>query len=822
MKLSLTAPLAAAVFAASANLSAHAATGDAPAAPPSAARPIALMGFGTDVKTMREDVVARCRYRAETFVDKWVAPTNYGSYSVLYFGEKLRGEAQGMNWRGGEAREAAERFLDGGGTVIVAGAGAMTELFGKPDRKKPDPLRDRVVFIPTSLGRLKSNYAKAGKPLSFADDAGNDVLTEEGRKVKAVEEEFVAAFGKAIGIETLPEGEKWEATPLGEPGDLVLPRSFPNRPKLGGPLPRPDGLALFDGTRRAVIALGDCGEAIRPLAEELAWHLGRMCGEEFDIEDGEPEGGPALVYRSLKCPDGFPRGCSAYFRIWREGDKVFLGGEDSGRSRATTYVLEALGCRYLWPGPTGKVIPRKDRVVLPEIAVEDATPFVVRRVRLYGRTELVDRPGNRDFWKWHGLNDVSFMTETRPGKDDGYEWGHYFGDYYPKYRESHPEFFALQPDGTRILHLGTHTERPTFCLSNPGLAEVTAERKIAELKANPSKKAVSLCLPDGATSSWCLCEECRRLDPVNAAPGGITVFFPKRRRISYVALTDRVFTFMNRVAEKVAAEFPDRLLSTYAYSGYTAPPVRTRPHPNLLILSVAGGYTSTNGFGAVERNLAAWASFGNKVLWRPNAHAGFGVAAPDNFARLIFDDISLLGENGVFGVDYDTMRSDWAFKPLSLYMTARAHYNPDRLDFDTLANDYCRAAFGPAAAEVRAYFDDVERACRAAAAANADDKTPALDWTQREKRKSRLLEHLDFDALDARLARAREAAAGDEAALGRIARLQFGNDSGRFTARTRLGIPSKPTAEETEAFKKMSEAYRARDPITPADVAAAE
>ena len=777
-----------------------------------AGKPVALMGFGTDVKAMKADVTDRCRYVSQMFADKWVEPSEYGKYSVLYFGEKLRGEAKGKDWREGEARAAAEKFVAGGGTVIVAGRSAMNELFGKPSKKKPDALREKVVYIDRSLGRMKANFAKAKKPLSFPDDAGNDILTDEGREVKALEDLFIAAFAKAKDIEILPEGEKWEATPLGAPGSLKLPTAFAKRPKLGKPAARKDGLVLFGDGRKAVVALGDCGESVRMLADELAWHLEKMCGEKFEIVAGEPANGPALVYRTLKCPAGFPRGEAAYFKIWREGDKIVLGGEDTGKSRATTYVLEALGCRYIWPGATGKVIPKKTRVVLPEIAVEDATPLVIRRVRLYGWPEHPDRPGNRDFWRWHGMNDMKFMTTDKPGDADGYQWGHYYGDYYPKYRKSKPKLFALQPDGTRDLHLGSHTERPTFCLSNPELVEITAKRKIEEFAKNPSKKALSLCLPDGATSSWCLCEECRKMDPVNAAKGGVTVFFPQRRSVPYVAMTDRVFEYMNRVADKVAREFPDKLLSTYAYSCYTAAPVKVAPHRNLLILSVAGNYANAANFGSVERNLAAWASFGNKVMWRPNAHGGFRVNAPDNFARRMFADVSLLVENGVFGVDYDTMYCDWATKPFVYYVTTKAHFNPDRLDFESFAEDYCRTGFGAAAGDVRAYFDEIEKADEAAAKANAEDKEPALGWVQRSRRQSRLLEHLDFDALDARLAKARASAAGDEAVLERIGRLQFGNDIGRFTARKRLAKPSKPTPEEDEAFRKMAEEYLARDP----------
>lgn len=775
-------------------------------------KPVALMGFGTDVKAMKAEVTDQSRYESELLIDKWVNPVDYGKYSVLYFGEKLRGEAHGKNWRGKEEQAAVGKFLAAGGTVIVAGQSAMNDLFGKPSRKNPHPLRDKVIYIPQSYGRMLANFSKANKPLSFPDDAGNDILTAEGREAKALQDRFIAAFASAKGIAMMPEGEKWENVPLGAAGNLKPPTVFKKRPKLGKAKVLGDGIVLLDGASKAVIVVPPEEAECMKLAEELKWHLEQMSGVKFDIVDSVPEKGSAIIYRTLACPKGFSRGESAYFKIWRESDHVILAGEDTGKSRATTYVLEALGCRYIWPGATGKVIPKKAKIVLPDIAVEDATPLVIRRARLYRLPEYVDHPGNRDFWRWHGMNDMKFMTSDKPGESDGYQWGHYYKDYYPKYRKTKPGLFALQPDGTRNLHLGSHLERPTFCLSNPELVDITAQCKIAEFNAAPHKKALSLCLPDGGSSSWCLCEECRKMDPVNAAKGSVTVYFPKRKALPYVAFTDRVFAYMNKVAEKVAAVHPDKLLSTYAYSCYTAAPVSVRPHPNLLILSVAGNYANSANDGMVERNLSAWQSFGNKVLWRPNAHGGFRVTAPDNFARRMFADISLLVENDIFGVDYDTMYSDWSTKSFTYYITTKAHFNPDRLDFETFADDYCRRGFGAAAKDVREFYDLGERASTAAAQLNAADKMVAVNWAQRVKRQNRLLETLDFDALDACLACARTAAAGDDAVLKRIARLQFGTDLGRFTARLRVSRPSAPTAEERAAFRKRVDEYLAQDP----------
>ena len=773
-------------------------------------RPAAICGFTTDVRGIEGEVMKPGRYVYEAFPDKWIEPKDFGKYAVVYYGEKIDGAAKGKNWKDEESRAAITKYLDEGGTVIVAGDYCLRLLMGFENKKKTDPLRARIIHMRKLIGRMKANFSKEGKRLGYADDAGNFVLTPEGQEVQQVAGEYRALFASVKGLATHPVEGKWEAKPLGSAGNLKLPEKFQKRPQLGKPVERPDGLVLLDGNVKAVIALGDCtgSKPVRALANELAWHLEQMSGEKFEVVKGEPKKGPALVYRTVRRPAGFPRGNAAYFKIWREGDKVYFGGEDTGKSRATTYILEALGCRYIWPGATGKIIPKKKRIVLPEIAVEDATSFVIRNMRLYGAPEWRDRPENRDFYRWHGLNDKKMLNEDCPGMAFGYDWGHYYGDYYPKYYKTHREWFALQPDGTRTLHLGSHPERPTFCLSNRGLVEVTAERLKEKFRKAPNAKCLSICLPDGATSTQCLCEECRKMDPVNATKANITVFFPERRRVPYVAATDRVFEFMNRVADEVAKEFPDKLLSCYVYGSYMVPPVKTVPRKNLLLLSVAGYYASYGRGDEVERNMAAWASFGNTLLWRPNAHCGFGVASPDNISRRMFNDISLMGENGIFGVDYDTMSSEWATKPLTYYMVCRAHYNPDRLDYDSLFEDWCKAGFGAAWKGAHAYCRLVEAACDKAAKENASSPS-AINWRQRLERSCRLMLATDYDKLDKCVAYMKEKAAGDEDVLFRVGRLEFAVGLGRRMKKIKMG---EATAEEKDEARKFIAEYLAKDP----------
>lgn len=128
-----------------------------------------------------------------------------------------------------------------------------------------------------------------------------------------------------------------------------------------------------------------------------------------------------------------------------------------------------------------------------------------------------------------------------------------------------------------------------------------------------------------------MCEKCRRLDPVNGAPTIVNLYELPQGRESrpYVAYTDRVLDFYNRVAAKVKAELPDKMLSMYAYSLYEAPPVKVRPDPCLIILTVAGGsYQTEANRRSARRSVAAWGTFGNKLLWRPNALSGYRAWAP--------------------------------------------------------------------------------------------------------------------------------------------------------------------------------------------------
>jgi hypothetical protein len=584
---------------------------------------------------------------------------------------------------------------------------------------------DGVSELKAEISRLKAQYEAEKKPLGIADEAGVYVLTEEGKKLESLEAKLRKLNGEPPAKATraaLMAG--WGLKPLGAPGTLKLPTEFRNQPTLGKMPKRAPGLKIFGGGVKARIIVETKNKSVRALADEFAWHLAQMTGSDFTVEIGTSADakGAAVVFR-------YEDGDRERAHVWREGNVLFIGGTGSGVSHATTYVLEALGCRYVWPGESGKVIPKRREVVLPEIALDMKPALKIRGVRDYGTgapgsrwyvsltdcgfvpeefakrraAAHTDHKGNRGFWRWHGVNDTKSVLGYCLDEAN-YRWGHYYGDYVQKYAKTHPEWFALQPDGTRTK---AKMSRPTFCQSHAALSEETAKNLIASFKANPHYLALSACLPDGGYFSPCMCEACRRLDPANAPARKIQFFTPYRRYDDYVSLTDRTFDFFNRLAAGVVAEMPGKKVCVYAYSDYCQPPVKTIPHPSLVILSVAGNYVNPDTRNSARQNLAAWSQFGNELLWRPNALAGYRTTVIQNFSRSIFEDMELFKVNGLVGTDFDCMDDSWSTKGLVYYMLARSFLNPDHLDYDTIYADYLDATFGPAAGAMRDWFDSL-------------------------------------------------------------------------------------------------------------------
>ena len=587
-------------------------------------------------------------------------------------------------------------------------------------------------------------------------------------------------------------------TPLGEPGSLVLPTQLVYKAEFKKPPVREKGLTLVDSNVVVTIACNlKARDGTHKLADELAWHMQEMSGRLPKIVDisEKPETGPVIV---IGRDDGKAPELASIIR--RTGDELYIGGVGDGVSQAVTYVLESLGCRYLFPGKAGKVIPRREKVVLDDIALDYVPRLKVRLMKVpvtgnhkvnegllaYGfepkeysaleRAKL-DRPGNRGFWQWHGVNAGKLVKTDNPTFQASVLAGHQYGGYYNRFFEEHPDWFALQNTGSREQETNSH---PRLCTSNPGLREQVAKDTIRVFEANPGRQGASICMPDGGYMTYCMCDACRKLDPANSPVSHGYLYRSKEKPhswdkhpYSYVSLTDRMLDFSNDIQRRVRDACPGKHVVQFVYSNYTQPPVKLRPDPDIVFFNVAGNYADAKRFPAVRKYLAAWLSFGNPTVWRPNCLRGLGGGNryPTNFGRLFFQDISDFKANGVVGVSLDCCNADYSACGFMFYMIAKAMTNPDRLDYDTVAADWCKAGFGKAADEIAAYMLALEKLYMAAA-----EGAMGLGG---------YMDRFDIAAFEARLDRARKLADGDPEVLARIDYLGVSLECAREAAKVR-------------------------------------
>lgn len=390
-------------------------------------------------------------------------------------------------------------------------------------------------------------------------------------------------------------------------------------------------------------------------------------------------------------------------------------GLDNGRypahARAVFRLLEELGCRYLWPGETGKVVPKRPTLVVPSLNVRFTPPIAQRNIRFVG----VSSPRYEAGFALLGHKPDDYRDKVAPLRLDQPEnnWGAWngFGGWigiggghagsglhggWDEYGKSHPEWFALQSDGTRDLSAAA--ERWQVCVSNPALVEHVVNDLIARLDGKP-QPPISLSPNDGGFCNFCLCDKCKQLDPPEGPKVKMLIFAKvgqsARTEIDYVSLTDRYMHYWNSIAERVTAKVPDQLFVVDAYSYYSDPPVREKLHPNLIVRYVPN---ETEGWDG-------WRTAGAKrIFWRPNnLQSGHRTGVPKPVHRSTAEKIQFFTKNGMLATDMDSIFDNWGTQGLEYYIAARMSWDPAQ-SFDALLADYCRTGFGAGAEQMQQFY----------------------------------------------------------------------------------------------------------------------
>lgn len=395
-----------------------------------------------------------------------------------------------------------------------------------------------------------------------------------------------------------------------------------------------------------------------------------------------------------------------------------VGSDSNGVQYAATELLERLGCHYLWPGELGLVVPHRPTVTLEAMDVSE-TPSIrgrgIRWGRLSDRSQSgLERLGMTEA-QWQQGHDLA-MGDASPISWSAWHriggrmptFGHAGGGLRngTQYLESHPEWFALQADGTRDQG---GDPRWRLCVSNPELIEHVASDIIKQLNDNPNIELISLDPNDGGSNTgWCLCENCEALDPDNGPmvslmtlgkpvqPGSLR---RQRASIEHVSLTDRMVYYWNSIAERVTQEHPDVLFGVSAYSVFSHPPVERKLHPNMLLRYVPSHTDYVEG----------WKNAGAKrMFWRPNillANRRDGKLR--SIVGPLAENMRFFADAGIVQTDFDSINHYWSTLGVSFYAAARLVWDP-YLSADQIIADFARHGFGAGAPDIEKYIHRVE------------------------------------------------------------------------------------------------------------------
>ncbi len=345
---------------------------------------------------------------------------------------------------------------------------------------------------------------------------------------------------------------------------------------------------------------------------------------------------------------------------------VIAGGGDAGTLRgAASFIEDPLGCRKLSKDAT--VRPKSPRIAIRALDRREVPAFAYREI-------LMPDAFDDDYADWHGI-------DNRRARDrDWGMWVHTFRTLVPpeRYFRRHPEYFTEQ-NGIRIPDA-------QLCLTNPDVFRIVVAGLRERMKAKPEARYWSVSQND--TYSPCRCPACRALDEKYGGPSGT------------------ILAFVNRVAR----EFPDKVISTLAYQYSRQAPAGITPEPNVNIMlctiecNRSRPIETDPANAAFVKDITDWSRLTKNIILWDYVVQFRNYIDPFPNLRVLAPNLRFFRANGIrmmFEQGSSSTRSE--FHELRTYLLAKLLRDPDA-DVAALTRDFLKGFYGPASPWIGKYI----------------------------------------------------------------------------------------------------------------------
>jgi len=561
-----------------------------------------------------------------------------------------------------------------------------------------------------------------------------------------------------------------------------------------------DGIVFVqDGTPKASIVVPEAASPTeRFAAEEIQRYIEKMSGAKLPIvSDGLVSGSPLIsIGKTEHAPttvDSAMPGDDPYIMRTVGETLVLLGKGDRGTIYAAYHFLEEhLGCRWVFPGELGDVIPKRTDIEIGKIDEHCEPAFRFRIAGGFGYTDCIDWAIKHRMHIYSPSPTVWQSEElTKRGGCVKGAMSHAFHRLFPpeQYFDRQPDLYGLI-GGQRVASL----TRGQLCISNPDAVRLTAEKAIQFFDENPDADFFSLCPDDH--QNWCECKNCTAFDTTTMERWGR----------SYPVVSDRLMAFVNKVGEQLEEKHPDKLLYVFAYQNYTDPPLKHLPKKNVIVSlchMVPACYAHPLEDPECEKNVAfmtllnGWSKAHTNMWYYAYTCKSMWQDMPWPIARRLAKDVRTLHGHGFQGFYSQGSGMRWGQLGVNMYLMAKMLWDVDT-DADAVLDDYFQHSFGPAADAVKGYYSLIEK----------EFSQPGI-YIHHEAREQapRFLTPEIFERCFGYLDSAEQAAAGDDRILARITPIRVALDYARLYLEADRHETAFRQTDSDEELKNAIDAY---------------
>ena len=567
---------------------------------------------------------------------------------------------------------------------------------------------------------------------------------------------------------------------------------------------------------KPIIVFKDAPPRTRDAAVTLADYIEKISGQKPAVLDGEPSPMPERaiwigvqpVVKTLFPKTDFDFKHAEETLIVANEKHLVIAGRDrwlpahmeaKGRLAMKTgiqqeygtanavysFLQEQLGVRWLWPGEEDVI--KSERLAIAPME-RRYHPTIRARSGMLVKTALGDnKESDEELWARFQRVQLDSMDMTG---------GHGFGDWWEKYGATHPDYFAAAPDGSRMA-VKPSVSNTKLCASNPKVWQQWLEDFSIKVRADPLLRVINVSPNDGYTSGHCTCANCLAWD--HAEGEKVEWGFGGGVKYQGVSQTDRDVRFANTLARMLKERFPDRELFVQlnAYGLARNPPIGIKPDDNVIISSVANFHLRSPADRKLSMSQhAGWAKVSKHLMWRPNlgSQAGLSWGMPDVAMTQAGEDFRFAAETHCLGLYFDLFWQHWANQGPHYYALAHLAWNP-QADVAAVMDDYYERGFGPAAADVKAYWQLLERT-RMEFVAEEPSRHRAFDLPKKYTPELFAQAQAHLDAATTKLASA------DEKYRRRLHFIQYGLDYAKLVVDTRAWMQKLEASKGQDAAAK--------------------